>query len=208
MIKNLFPTSVYYSPLIAPTASATSRRLNRDLLQECLKFAEIDEEGVVWSAKNYHSGYTSYGSIAHLHQVSSTFEDLKTELDKHVRKYAKALEMDIPAKQLQMRSCWINVMPKGALHSMHIHPLSVISGTYYVQTPKNCSSLKFEDPRMVGFMASPPRKPNAKEINQRFVEMKPEAGHLILFESWLRHEVPVNKSETERVSISFNYDWV
>jgi uncharacterized protein (TIGR02466 family) len=208
MIKNLFPTSVYYGPLLKPGAANPLKKLNRELLEECLKFSEIDDEGQLWSQKNYHSGYTSYGSISHLHQISTTFEILKKELDRHVKKYLQVLEMDVAAKQIQMSSCWINVMPKGALHSMHMHPLSVLSGTYYVQTPKNCSSLKFEDPRMAGFMASPPRKPNASESNQRFIEMKPEAGHLVLFESWLRHEVPVNKSETERVSISFNYDWV
>lgn len=99
-------------------------------------------------------------------------------------------------------------MPEGAFHTMHIHPLSVISGTYYVQTPKNCSAIKFEDPRMVGFMASPPRAEKAQERNQRFVELKPQAGHVVLFESWMRHEVPQNLSSTERISISFNYDWI
>lgn len=208
MIKILFPTQIYYSPLLKPGTSGPLKRLNRELFAECLKYVEIDEEGHEWSEKNYHEGYTSYGSIAHLHEVSPTFGSLKNELDKHVRKFVKALQMDVPAKQIQMRSCWINVMPEGALHTMHMHPLSVISGTYYVQTPKNCSSLKFEDPRMAGFMASPQPLADAHERNRRFVEMKPEAGHVVLFESWLRHEVPVNRSETERVSISFNYDWV
>lgn len=61
---------------------------------------------------------------------------------------------------------------------------------------------------MVGFMASPPRKNNAQERNQRFVELKPQEGHVVLFESWMRHEVPKNQSDGERISISFNYDWV
>lgn len=208
MIKNLFPTPLYYSPLITTASAKPLARLNRDLLQECLKFCATDKEGMEWSEKNYHSGYTSYGSIAHLHEVSPTFEALRKELDKHVRKFVRALEMDVEFRQIQMRSCWINIMPEGALHTMHLHPLSVISGTYYVQTPKNCSALKFEDPRMANFMGSPPPKENAEEKNRRFVEVKPEAGHLVLFESWLRHEVPVNKSATERISISFNYDWV
>ncbi|MGZ3804433.1 MAG: TIGR02466 family protein [Bacteriovorax sp.] len=204
MIKNLFPTPIYYGPL----TSKGLKRLNQDLLQESLKFRQIDEAGVEWSKRNYRGGYTSYGSIAHLHQVSTTFEDLQKALDKHVRKYIKYLEMDVDPKQIRMCSCWINIMPPGAYHTMHIHPLSVISGTYYVQAPKNCSSIKFEDPRMVGFMASPPRKEDAQERNQRFVELKPQTGHLVLFESWMRHEVPQNQSESERISISFNYDWI
>jgi len=204
MIKNLFPSPIYTVPL----GGRGPKKLNQELLQESLKFSEIDEAGIEWSKTNYRGGYTSYGSIAHLHEVSSTFETLREELDKHVRKYIRYLEMDVNPKQIQMRTCWINIMPKGTLHTMHIHPLSVISGTYYIQTPKNCSAIKFEDPRMVGFMASPPRRTTAQERNQRFVELQPQAGSLVLFESWMRHEVPQNQSDDERISISFNYDWI
>ncbi|MBC7370334.1 MAG: hypothetical protein H7326_02145 [Bdellovibrionaceae bacterium] len=204
MIKNLFPSTIYYSPLVGSRPKA----LNRELLKESLKFREIDDAGREWSKANYRGGYTSYGSIGHLHEVSPTFEQLKSEIDKHVRKYIQHLEMDVNPKQIQMRTCWINIMPKGTSHTSHIHPLSVFSGTYYVQTPKNGSAIKFEDPRMMAFMASPPRKTKAKEQNQRFVELKPETGHVVLFESWMRHEVPVHLADNERISISFNYDWV
>lgn len=44
----------------------------------------------------------------------------------------------------------------GVTHSLHLHPNSVVSGTYYVATPRGCAGLKFEDPRMSRFMASPP----------------------------------------------------
>ncbi|QDK37817.1 TIGR02466 family protein [Bdellovibrio sp. NC01] len=204
MIKTLFPTFVYYAPL----KSNGLVQLNKEIKVEAKKFSEIDEEGQVWSAKNYKGGYTSYGSIAQLHQVSTTFELLEKDINKHVRKFVKHLEMDIDPRELKMSSCWINIMPSDVHHSMHIHPLSVISGTYYVQTPKNSSAIKFEDPRLDAFMASPPRKHDAKDHNQRFYSLQPQAGNVVLFESWLRHEVPRNDSNDERISISFNYDWV
>lgn len=204
MIQTLFPTSIYYSPLGAKDLKI----LNKDLKKESLKFAEIDEEGQLWSQKNYKGGYTSYGSIAQLHRVSSTFEDLEKAINKHVYKFVKYLDMDINPKELKMTSCWVNIMPTDVIHTMHIHPLSVISGTYYLQTPKNCSSIKFEDPRMDCFMATPPRKHDSKIQNQRYHSIAPQEGHLVLFESWLRHEVPKNDSPKERISISFNYDWV
>jgi uncharacterized protein (TIGR02466 family) len=37
--------------------------------------------------------------------------------------------------------------------------------------------------------------------------MKPVPGTVLLWESWLRHEVPLNEAESERISISFNYSW-
>lgn len=203
MIQSLFPTFVYFAPL-----ASKDKSLNAELKKESLKFAEIDEEGQLWSAKNYPGGYTSYGSIAQLNQVSTTFEILEKDINKHVRKFAKYLEMDINPKELKMTSCWVNVMPSKVTHTMHLHPLSVISGTYYVQTPKNSSAIKFEDPRLDCFMASPPRKHNAKVINQRHHSLQPQEGHVVLFESWLRHEVPANQSDKERISVSFNYGWV
>ena len=56
---------------------------NSDIKKEAFKFSEIDKEGQRWSAKNYKGGYTSYGSISSLHKISSTFEDLEKEINKH-----------------------------------------------------------------------------------------------------------------------------
>lgn len=203
MIKTLFPSFVYYAPLKKESLT----KLNREIKLESHKIAEIDEEGLKWSKKNYKGGFTSYGSMAELHRFSTTFEILEKEINKHVRKYVKHLEMDIDPRELKMSTCWVNIMPTDVIHTNHIHPLSVISGTYYVQTPKNCSSIKFEDPRLECFMASPPRKSNAKDINKRHISLTPEAGHVVLFESWMRHEVPKNNATQERISVSFNYDW-
>ncbi len=208
MIKNLFPTSLYYAPLKASLKGSKLNAFNREIAQEAYRFSEIDEDGQKWSEKNYKGGYTSYGSIAQLHNISTTFELLEKDINKHVKSFIKHLEMDIDPKELKMTSCWINIMATDVQHNMHLHPLSVLSGTYYVQTPKKCSAIKFEDPRLASFMATPPRKTNAKESNQRFVSLEPQAGHLVLFESWLRHEVPANDSHDERISVSFNYDWV
>ena len=97
--------------------------------------------------------------------------------------------------------------PGFAAHSLHLHPLSFISGTYYVTTPKGCPGLKFEDPRLDRFMAAPPKRPGARRENQTHVTYPAVAGNVLLFESWLRHEVAPNPTEAERISISFNYSW-
>ena len=53
-------------------------------------------------------------------------------------------------------------------------------------------------------MAAPQRKPSAKEKNKTFLALAPGPGTLLLWESWLRHEVPVI-IESRRVPVSFNY---
>jgi uncharacterized protein (TIGR02466 family) len=98
-------------------------------------------------------------------------------------------------------------MPPGCAHSFHLHPQAVVSGTYYVQTPRGCPGLKLEDPRLSRLMAAPPRLAHAAPGQQAHVSYPAQAGRLILFESWLRHEVPANLTAGERISISFNYHW-
>ena len=98
-------------------------------------------------------------------------------------------------------------VPEGGIHTAHIHPHSVISGTTYVAMPPGTSAIKYEDPRLPMMMAAPPRKKDAPEDLRQFVYVAPEVGDVLLWESWLRHEVPMNMAEDERISVSFNYKW-
>ena len=112
---------------------------------------------------------------------------------------------DLEGRRLVLDSLWINVLKPGGHHSAHIHPHSVVSGTLYLAVPKDASAIKYEDPRLPMLMAAPPRKPSAKDKNKTFVSVAPSPGTLLLWESWLRHEVPVNHAKANRVSVSFNY---
>lgn len=201
-IRELFPTQVYAAPLGAATAG-----LNRMLLAECRKIRERDAAGRRWSRVNYPGGYTSYGSLDQLHRMSSTFIALRERVDRHVRRYAAALEWDLRGRKLEMTDCWANLMGRGNAHSLHLHPQAVISGTYYVRVPRGAAGLKFEDPRLSRFMAAPARRAGAREALRAHVTVPAQAGRLILFESWLRHEVPPSPVDDERVSLSFNYHW-
>ena len=73
--------------------------------------------------------------------------------------------------------------------------------------PKDASAIKFEDPRSQMLMASPTRLKDARQELKTFVYVEPVVGDVLLWESWLRHEVPMNMAEDERVSVSFNYSW-
>jgi uncharacterized protein (TIGR02466 family) len=203
VIKAWFPTFIYSEPLIKSGAE----RFNADLAKECRSLRDFDKAGREWSKKNYPGGYTSYASLNELHRFSSTFTGLERRITRHVRDYARALDMNLRGREIRMTDCWVNIMPPSAAHSLHLHPLSFVSGTYYVTTPKGCPGLKFEDPRLDRFMAAPPRLPGARKANQAHVTYPAQAGHLILFESWLRHEVAPNRVDSERISVSFNYNW-
>jgi len=202
-IRAWFPTHIYCEPL-QKTGLA---RLNTGLVDECRRLREFDAAGRRWSAKNYPGGYTSYASMNELHRFSSTFAELEKKLTRHVRRFARALAMDLRGRTIRLTDLWVNIMPPTAAHSLHLHPLSFISGTYYVATPPGCSGLKFEDPRLSKFMAAPPKLPGAGPEHRAHVTYPAEAGNVILFESWLRHEVAANRVDDERISVSFNFNW-
>ncbi len=201
-LHRLFPTFVYQNALQPRCAKA----FNRQLLKECRQLRRDDAAGRRWSAENYPGGYTSYGSVHWLQRISPTFESLEAKLRRHVQTFARAVEWDLVGRELKMTDCWINIMPKHVVHGLHLHPLSTLSGTYYVQVPAGTPGIKFEDPRLDRFMAAPPRKSTRTET-RAWGTFPAAAGQVMLFESWLRHEVMPNRIDAERVSISFNYNW-
>jgi len=202
-VTTLFATRVYTKSLTRGRADT----LNARLLRECRQLTADDTAGIKWSAANYPGGYTSYNSASRMHRMSPTFAALEKRIDAHVRVFTRSLDFDLAGRKLSMTDCWVNVMSKQVVHGLHLHPLASLSGTYYVRTPSGCSGLKFEDPRLDRFMASPPRKTRARRENRVWVTVPAEQGNLVMFESWLRHEVAPNPTEAERVSISFNYSW-
>lgn len=200
-LETLFATRIYRALL------AEMLPLNDELAACCRSAAEDDAAGQKWSAKNGYPGYTSYSSLDDLPWRFPAVKTLKTQLDKHAKAYAKLQEWNLGDRKLELDSLWINVLDPGGFHGSHLHPNSVISGTYYVEIPEGASALRFEDPRLGLMMAAPPRKPKAPRDMQPFVPMQPTPGTLLLWESWLRHEVVLNQAESERISISFNYAW-
>ena len=202
-IKSLFVTRLYRAALSEhqPVIDA------QELEASCFAIAEDDEAGQAWSEDNEYPGYTSYASLTDLPWRFPIFADLVKALDAHVAGFAEDLAFDLDGRALVLEDIWINILPEGGSHASHIHPHSVISGTTYVSMPEGTSALKLEDPRHAMMMAAPPRKADAPEELRAFVYESPKVGDVRLWESWLRHEVPLNFSEDERVSVSFNYRW-
>jgi len=203
-LRSLFVTQVYEASL---AGERDFEGFNAELEDACRMLADEDAAGRAWCKQNAYGGYTSYASLDDLPTRASVFGDLKRKLDRHASAFAKDLAFDLGSRRLKLDSLWVNVLKPGAAHSGHIHPHSVISGTVYVATPPGASALKLEDPRLPLMMAAPPRQAEAAEAAKTFVYLQPEPGTVLMWESWLRHEVPANAARRERISISFNYGW-
>ncbi|MEM9968737.1 MAG: TIGR02466 family protein [Pseudomonadota bacterium] len=202
-LKSLFVTPLYHAAL-----TQGPDRIDIPALEaSCWSIAQDDEAGQKWSEENGYPGYTSYASLSDLGWRSPTFAELITLLDAHVATFAQELSFDLDGRALKLEDIWINILPEGGIHTGHLHPHSVISGTTYVALPDGSASIKFEDPRLPMMMAAPGRVKDAPETLRPFVYVTPKVGDVLLWESWLRHEVPMNMAERERISVSFNYSW-
>lgn len=195
MTRKLFTTPLYEGQLGDPDLLA-------DLAYSIRVLAEDDGAGRRWSEEKGYKGYTSYASLNDLTVRDPAFDDLKRILTKHAMAFAKLLAWNVKPK---LDSLWVNLMKPGATHSAHIHPHSILSGTLYVEVPKDAGAIRFEDPRLAMMMAAPIRAEDAAEDLQPFVDVAPAPGAILLWESWLRHEVLPHRGRGERLSVSFNF---
>lgn len=198
MIRQLFATPFYEARLDDPA-------LLDELEFSVRTLARDDMAGRRWAKAHGYRGYTSYASLNDLPVRDPAFAALRRLLDRHVARFAEACAFALDGRRLKLDSLWVNLLKPGGHHTAHLHPHSVVSGTLYLVVPPGAGGLKLEDPRLPMLMAAPQRRADAPEPLRTFVEIAPTPGAVLLWESWLRHEVPPGTAKTERISISFNY---
>jgi len=196
-VRSLFATKLYEAEL-------GDDRLLADLAHSVRTLAVDDQAGQRWSREHHYAGYTSYASLNDLPRRDPAFAELAKLLTKHASKFADECAFDLKQKP-RLDSLWVNSLKAGGHHAGHIHPHSIISGTLYVEVPEGAGAIRFEDPRLALMMAAPTRLTDAPEEMQSFVTLRPYPGLLLLWESWLRHEVLAGRGRGERLSVSFNF---
>lgn len=196
-------TPLFATPLWQ--AELADAALLADLAHSVRSLAADDRAGQRWSRDHAYRGYTSYASLNDLPRRDPAFADLARWLTGQASQFAAAAHLDYGGKKPKLDSLWVNILKPGGSHSGHIHPHSSISGTLYVEVPDGAGAIRFEDPRLPMLMHSPPRTADAPDAARNFVHVAPRPGLLLLWESWLRHEVLANTAKADRISISFNF---
>ncbi len=196
-IRSLFATRLY-------EAEIGDEGLLGELAHSIRTLAEDDKAGQRWSRDKGYKGYTSYASLNDLPRRDPIFADLQRLLTRHAAAFAEELAFDLGRKP-KLDSLWVNVLKPGGHHSAHIHLHSTLSGTFYVEVPAGSGPIRFEDPRLPMMMAAPVRRADAPEMLRPFVSVEPRPGLLLLWESWLRHEVTPGDARRDRLSVSFNF---
>lgn len=98
---------------------------------------------------------------------------------------------------------WSIINSKNSYNQRHFHPNCNLSAAYYVKVREKCGEIKFFDPIDQKVMQAP-HKTKETNFSAEVIKFTPNEGDLLIFPSYLHHSVEENKSDEERIVISFN----
>lgn len=186
-VSEIFPTPLWIVDLEPGAAGPLNEKL-RDKIEELTHPRSDRGPGGTWQTDQL------------LHTLPE-FADFSTIVKNAARGALEFLEVEYD--QIEMTACWANINPTGAQHQMHHHPNNFLSCVYYVQSAGEGGEIEFADPRPGAEMLMPPVKKNTR-FNRNIVMAEAREGRLVMFPSYLKHSVRVNRSATERISIACN----
>jgi uncharacterized protein (TIGR02466 family) len=106
--------------------------------------------------------------------------------------------------KLDLNNFWFNINRYKDFNLEHDHPGSILSGVYYVKTPKNSGDLIFKNNNNRHFYLPDDCLIEYNTLNNSRYFLPPQENCLHIFPSWLMHYVEPNLSNEERISFSFN----
>ena len=133
--------------------------------------------------------------------LQQVFNVMVIELDKAVE-YCRS-RVGFPPLKLQ--NFWININGPGAYHTLHNHQDAMLSGVFYIDIPtENMGDLQFYRGDDAQYYI-PDNLSTYNTITSTMATYPPKPGMVVIFPSWVKHAVKQNRSDAERIAISFNY---
>lgn len=193
-IEGFFPTVLQFSKM--PNAEI----INRKIEIEVKKIHTSVENSAPKNVDAPH--YSTLWSGIHLLEEKG-FHPLRDFIFQEAIRFAEFNKLDIQKYPLKLNESWVNIHSAENYQEPHVHPNSVISGVYYVKAPKNSGDFMLHSPYKYN-MLTPPTTSDLP-LTRNFMPITPENGLAIMFRSFVEHSVQSNKSDQERISISYNF---
>ena len=190
----IFPIPVWTSLM------PNSKELNQKLLKYIKSLQASDPKGKYKSnIKGWHSEDFDLKNEDVVFFINSISESLnKTFAD---------MGWDLEKNKVKITSMLSIINKKDASNSRHIHSNNYISAAYYVKASENSGDIIFYDPVDERIIRNPKIK-DPNKLNSNVFSIEPKEGLLVLFPSYLHHSVGINKSNEDRIVISFNVDLI
>jgi uncharacterized protein (TIGR02466 family) len=202
MLEPLASEKLFYTPLLRfrlPDHAA----LDAALLAEGARLRG-DSPGVT---KSNRGGWHSEGNL--FDDPADPIQALRQACVLAVMEAIRAVTTKVDPESLEMKLfAWMNVNPTGGFNAPHTHPGAHWSGVYYVRQPRVDDGISGGNSGMIEFLDPRSDLPNWRILQSRAFRLKrkirPEAGEIVLFPSYLVHWVYPNETGGERVTIAFN----
>lgn len=192
MILNKFCTPLYIK-------HSENLELNNHLNNLCY---DIEKNDQAFDKASYPNGYTSFFTKNNLQSFPDSY-NLCLYIIKNFKEYSHLLGYDIEQYKAGITSLWVSRQSVGANHQLHNHRCSFISGTYYSQSSVESAQIRFQNPAEICKMNWP--EPDfASDINEEDISVPTKSGLLILFPSYINHEVLEHADVKDRIAWSFN----
>ena len=165
---------------------------HEDSIEKELKYIE----NIEWTSQVANGNFKSKDSYLTKHE---SLKNITSFFKECIDDYCNTIMNS--NQRLVITQLWGNRNPKGSKHHEHVHPNSIISGVFYLRQDPKLPPIQFSKSNHHG-MKLDPRKYNT--YNAETFLLPCTAGELILFPSNLKHSVPINMGDEERISLSFN----
>ena len=164
-----------------------------DVESECIKRSTLDSGQVFTNFGGWQSN--------NIFSDDDFFSEFILEIEKQANNFAKEIEIN---QSLKLTNLWININGYKDFNLRHTHENSIISGVFYVKAPDKSSKITFYHPAFKLMMREWNINMKHNHYTSSVWSIPPQKGRLLLFPSWLEHEVSPNLSQESRISISFN----
>ena len=193
-ILKLFPQPVFKYQI------ENYQKINEDLVKYIYELNKKDNVGVQKSNINgWHSKPFDFKEK----------ENIPNKFYAHINNYIKDVfskfGWEYNETKVICTSMWAIINKKGNFNIEHTHPNNYLSAAYYVKAPDNCGDFKATNPNILNRHVRA-KAEKANELNSNSVSIKINEGDLLIFPAYLPHSVEENKSDEDRVIISFNID--
>jgi len=148
------------------------------------------------------SNVGGWHSAPNLH-LNNDFAQIRQIIGTTCVQCATSLNYDFENFDIAFNEMWLNRNGPGDYNRAHIHSHAIFSGVYYIKVPPQSGNIELYDPIRERAMMAVPVKQAMPRTGQT-LEVEGEEGKLLIFPSWLQHAVQANRSDEDRVSLSFN----
>lgn len=190
---------------VFPTCIGTDSQIElaKELLPICLEY--IDSNGVSFNNNPTHISTFDNLEIDSIMQNDIRLLNFRNYIQSLAKEY---LQINNLSYDNLKPFFIINKLNKNSNHILHTHTGCILSGLIYLKVSPLSSPIRFRDPRQYRNFIEYKLSDNNSTIPTcvPYINIQPTDGDVLIWPSWLEHEVPYNNNDHERLTLVFNLE--